>query len=312
VLCLHYNDACSATTAFASKEPVLDHYSLKLFLHLAQSLHFGKTSRACHISPSALSRQIQRMETEVGQRLFERDNRMVRLTRAGFFFQDYAKGVLEKWQILKDDLVQDQGTLKGEISIYCSVTASLSILPDLLSIFRASYPQVHIRLQTGDAGLAIKKVVEGEADIAVAALPAKLPKVLAFKILTQVSLAFIAPKTPGEFAKMLKGKIPWDKIPMILSEHGLARKKIDAWFKQKKIQPNIYAQVSGNEAILAMVSLGCGIGVVPGLAIENSPLKDRITILNTKPKLAPYDVGICIQKRKLTSRLVRAFWETGR
>lgn len=210
-----------------------------------------------------------------------------------------------------DDLRQDQGVLKGEISIYCSVTASLSILPELLSTFRASYPQVHIRLQTGDAGVAIKKVVEGEADIAVAALPAQLPKVLAFKILTQVSLVFIAPKIPWEFTKMLKGKTPWDKIPMILSEHGLARKKIDAWFKQKIIQPNIYALVSGNEAILSMVSLGCGVGIVPGLAIENSSLKDRITILDIKPQLAPYDVGICIQKRKLNSRLVRAFWESG-
>ena len=47
---------------------------------------------------------------------------------------------------------------------------------------------------------------------------------------------------------------------MIVSEHGLARKRIDAWIKKKRIQPNIYAQVAGNEVILSMVGLGCGIG----------------------------------------------------
>jgi LysR family positive regulator for ilvC len=289
----------------------MDHYSLKLFLHLTETLHFGKTSQSCNISPSALSRQIQRMENEVGQQLFERDNRVVKLTPAGLLFRDYAKNEKRNWQSLLDELKEEASTLKGEISIYCSVTASLSILPELLSAFRTSYPEVNIRLQTGDAGMAIQKVVKGETDIAVSALPEHLPTVLMFKILTETALVFIAPKIPWEFSKSFKKEISWEKIPMILSEHGLARERIDAWFKKKRIQPNIYAQVSGNEAILSMVGLGCGIGVVPKLVVEKSPIRKNILILNVKPELTPYSVGICIQKRKMKSRLVRAFWETG-
>ena len=287
----------------------MDQYSLKLFLHLTETLHFAKTSRACHISPSALSRQIQRMEDEVGQRLFERDNRRVKLTRAGLLFREYAKTVQEKWQSLMDELMEEKGTLKGEISIYCSVTASLSILPGLLNAFRAAYPEVNIRLQTGDAGMAIQKVIEGETDIAVSALPERLPKELIFKIVTETALVFVGPRIQWEFSRALKKEIPWKNIPMILSEHGLARKRIDAWFKKKRVQPNIYAQVAGNEAILSMVSLGCGIGIVPRLVFENSPLRKNISILEIKPALTPYAVGICIQKRKIKSRLVRAFWE---
>lgn len=288
----------------------MDNYSLKLFLHLTESLHFGKTSQACNISPSALSRQIQRMEQEVGQRLFERDNRMVRLTEAGSLFRDYARDVLEKWQALMDTLSDEGSTLRGEISIYCSVTASLSILPDLLDTFRKSYPKIHIRLQTGDAAMAIQKVVEGEIDIAVTPLPDTLPKTLQFKILTEASLVFIAPKISWEFSGSLKDSIPWNEIPMILSEHGLARKRIDAWFRKKGIKPKIYAHVSGNEAILSMVSLGCGVGIVPRLVIENSPIQNKVALLDIQPELTPYSVGICVQKRRIQSPLVRAFWET--
>jgi LysR family positive regulator for ilvC len=292
----------------------VDHYALKLFLHLSESLHFGKTGRACNISPSALSRQIQRMEDEVGQRLFERDNRRVQLTPAGSRLKEYAKDVLDMWRELLDHLAEDQTTLKGEIILYCSVTASLSILPDLLTSFKARYPDVHIRLQTGDAGVAIKKVLEGEADLAVAALPEFLPGTLAFKILAKISLDFIAPAIPWEYSGLLektipREKIPWEKIPVILPEQGLARRRIDSWFKKQKIEPDIYAQVSGNEAILSMVSLGCGVGIVPGLVLENSPLQNRVVRLKITPALAPYDAGICVQKRKMTSRLVKAFWE---
>jgi LysR family transcriptional regulator, positive regulator for ilvC len=288
---------------------IVDYETLRLFVHLSESLHFAKSGQACNISPSALSRQIQRLESEVGHRLFERDTRSVKLTAAGLIFRSYAKEVLAKWQDLKDSLAEDRGVLMGEIGIYCSVTASMSILPGLLSAFKAAHPQVHIRLQTGDAAAAIKKVVEGEADLAVAALPDRRPNNVEFKVLAQVSLDFISPKIPWEFASFLKSPIRWDKIPFILSQRGLARQRIDAWFERKKIRPNIYAQVAGNEAILAMVSLGCGVGIVPTLVIENSPIQNRINRLDIKPAPAPYPVGICVHKRKMKSRLVRAFWD---
>ena len=47
----------------------MDQYSLKMFLELADSLHFGRTSRKCNVSPSVLSRTIQRLEEEVGDYL---------------------------------------------------------------------------------------------------------------------------------------------------------------------------------------------------------------------------------------------------
>jgi LysR family positive regulator for ilvC len=96
---------------------------------------------------------------------------------------------------------------------------------------------------------------------------------------------------------------------MILSERGMARRKIDAWFKKKTIKPNIYAQVSGNEAILSMVSLGCGVGIVPDLVIANSPLRSRVSPLKMRPALPPYEVGLCIPKRRMNSRLIQAFWQ---
>jgi LysR family positive regulator for ilvC len=287
----------------------MDLYSLNLFLHLSETLHFGKTSQACNLSPSALSRQIQRMEEEVGQRLFERDNRKVQLTRAGLLLLEFAQGVLENWKDLKEKLAGEAKTLRGEIRLFCSVTASLSILPGLLNTFRAAYPEVTIRLETGDAGMAIQKVVKGETDIAVSALPDRLPKEVVFKVLTETALVFIGPKIPWAYSQTLNKEIPWKEIPMILSEHGLARTRIDAWFRKKKIHPHIYAQVAGNEAILSMVSLGCGVGVVPKLVLENSPVRKDVSLLDVQPELPPYSVGICIQKRKREGKLIRAFWD---
>ncbi|WP_348251490.1 LysR family transcriptional regulator, partial [Salmonella enterica] len=53
------------------------------FLLLAENRHFGRSARAMHVSPSPLSRQIQRLEEDLGQPLFVRDNRTVTLSEAG-------------------------------------------------------------------------------------------------------------------------------------------------------------------------------------------------------------------------------------
>lgn len=72
--------AISATSTLRAAP--LDLRDLKTFLHLAESRHFGRSARAMHVSPSTLSRQIQRLEDDLGQPLFVRDNRTVTLTEA--------------------------------------------------------------------------------------------------------------------------------------------------------------------------------------------------------------------------------------
>ena len=84
----------------------MDIRNAQLFLHLASSLNFARTSEQMYVSPSTLSRVIQRMEEELNVELFQRDNRSVRLTLAGQKVQAFAKSYLEQWHQL-----QTQGLL---------------------------------------------------------------------------------------------------------------------------------------------------------------------------------------------------------
>jgi LysR family transcriptional regulator, positive regulator for ilvC len=288
----------------------MDTENLKLFLHLADTLHFGKTSKACHMSPSTLSRQIQRIEEEIGQALFERDNRSVTLTENGLKFRRYAKESLEKWYELLQSLNGENQELKGEISMYCSVTASYSVLSDLLSDFRKQHSKIEIKLRTGDAASSIEKVLSGEVDLVIAAKPDMLSPKLDFITIAESPLLFIAPKTDCLVRTMVNGKeIQWDKIPVIIPERGLARKRVDLWFKQKGLKPNIYAQVLGNEGIVSMVNLGFGVGLVPQLVYKNSPFEDKVEILSVSNPLKPYQVGVCATKKRIKNSLIAAFWE---
>lgn len=278
----------------------MDLHTIKLFLHLCRSLHFSKTSQACYISAPGLTRAIQRLEQETGEKLFERDNRSVSLTPAGVFFKKYAEQMLASWEEYEDRKSCARGGVHGELKLYCSVTASYLILKQLLSDYRRAYPGVHIYLQTGEAETAVRQVLDGSADISIAARPDRLPSRIDFKTVTTTPLVFIA---GNDF--MYDSP---DTTSFILPAHGLSRKRLEQWFEAKHISPPVYAEVSGNEAIIAMVSLGLGIGVVPGLVLDQSSLKNDIKILPLEPELKEYEVGYCRLHRKNRKAAVRAFW----
>ncbi|TXR51529.1 HTH-type transcriptional activator IlvY [Reinekea thalattae] len=289
----------------------MDLRALRQFIHLSQTLHYGKTSEAMHVSPSTLSRSIARLEDELGATLFERDNRTVVLTQAGAQFREFAEATLAHWQDLKHRLKNNPVELTGQIRLYCSVTATYSFLSDLLTLFRSEYPNIEVVLETGDAAQAIQKVMDDEADIAVAPLPDQLPNPLLFKSIVHTPLQFIVPNVESPIDALLaQTPIPWGQVPFVMAEFGLARKRLDQWFRSQSIKPSIYAQVAGHEAIVSMVGLGFGVGVVPELVIQNSPLKAKIRTIEVEKPLEPFDVGLCVLNRRLQDPLVNAFWKT--
>jgi LysR family positive regulator for ilvC len=289
----------------------MDTRSLELFLHLAETLSFSRTAEQRHMSLSAVSRSLQRMESEVGQRLFERDKRSVRLNRAGEQFRQYAQRSLLEWQRLAGELSPQQDDLRGEVSVYCSVTASYSVLSPILEQFRGDYPGVEIMLHTGDQADAVRHIQEGREDIAVAACPDNLTSRLDFLTLLHSPLLFIAPGFSCAVSEQLtSGENPdWAEIPFIVAERGLSKERVDHWFRTRGEKPNIYAQVAGHEAIAAMVGLGLGVGVVPKLVLDNSTYRDKLTIVPVEPLLGPFPVGLCVLRQRLESLPVRAFWQ---
>ena len=124
-------------------------------------------------------------------------------------------------------------------------------------------------------------------------------------------LVFIAAKANTETLRQLGEPLDpanWAASPMILPERGLARRRVDEWFQSLGAQADIYAQVAGNEAIVSMVSLGFGVGVVPQIVLNNSPLADTVRVLDVTPGLEAYDVGLFTLEKKLASPLISAFW----
>jgi LysR family positive regulator for ilvC len=190
------------------------------------------------------------------------------------------------------------------------VAASYTVLAGLIGTFRRRYPGIHLRVETGDPARALERVQGGLADVAVAARPATLARSLAFRTIAVSPLLFAAPTIACAAAELTaRSPIPWARVPMILTATGLSRRRADAWFRGRGIKPSIYAEVSGHEAVVSMVRLGCGVGIVPRLVLDRFAQKGEARVLDVEPALDPYVVGLCVHRRRLSAPLVKAFWD---
>ena len=255
----------------------MDTSEIRLFLSLCNFLSYRKTAEFCSVTPSTLSRAIIRMETELQTKLFERNNQSVELTTAGKKFKEFASDYYLNYLKIKEDLKSIDEPVSGRLRIFCSVTACLWLLPNLLNRYRYLYPNIDLKIETTHG-------------------------------FTKIPLVFIAPKKiPVQWLK--KGNIDKKNVPYVIPEQGALRKEINTWFNRNHIRPNINAEVAGNEAIVSLVALGMGIAIIPEAVLKQTSIATDIQIIERPSDISPFNVGLCVHQSKSKDIKVKAFIE---
>lgn len=287
----------------------MDQSDFRCFEQLAQTLHFARSARALGMSASALTRRIKAIEEEVGQPLVLREHRGIRLTSAGERFRTFVRLQIDQWEQLQDDLRQRAESPVGQLHIACTVTACHTVLPRLLGTFRQLYKGVTLHLITQDATRSLSQLEAGDVDLAVIPTDRTVGDPLAALTLAQTNFAWITAREPTPFDPALANSPPcYSEIPIIAPISGLERTRLNEWMTRRRIEPHIVAEVRGNEGIIAMVSLGSGVALVPQLVLDSSPLKHKVRVLEGLEVPPPYHVSLCCRKRSLSRRVVELFW----
>jgi LysR family positive regulator for ilvC len=289
----------------------MDFHELEAFHTLAETLHFAKAAGLVHMSPSALSRLVSRLEDELGVALFERDTRQVSLTEEGLAFLDFTKDTLHRRDDLRLRIGNRDARLRGVLRVYASVTACYSILPPFVETLKAEYPELRLSVETGDPADAADAVREGRVELALGALPPGGFKDLECYSVRKTPLVFIS-SSSGAFGKLdltpnneAKMEIILGTVPVILPKNGFARERFDRWTRTHGIKANIVAETGGNEAILALGRLGLGLGLVPRLVLENGPFAEGLVQYQAGNDFGDYDIGFVQKSQNSGTNAIR-------
>jgi DNA-binding transcriptional LysR family regulator len=140
---------------------------LKYFAEVARSGSIRKASEELHVATSAVSRQIKKLEEELGTPLFERFSDGLRLTSAGEIVLRHAKETLHEYEIMKSDLGDLHGKNTGRVHIATLDSLAIQFLPEFVLAFHKKHPAVNFRIRTDNYNNIFRYLAEGDVDIGV-------------------------------------------------------------------------------------------------------------------------------------------------
>jgi DNA-binding transcriptional LysR family regulator len=132
---------------------------LRIFLAVAEQLHFTRAAETLYITQPAVSAAIQTIEAEYSIKLFHRIGRRIEITHAGQLLQVEAQKILDQVAFAERQLRELNNLQRGELKIGCSLTIGNYWLPDKISRFKQHYPGIHVHCILGNA----EEIVEGTA-----------------------------------------------------------------------------------------------------------------------------------------------------
>src|SRR6266851_347846 len=232
----------------------MDLRQLEILQAIAETGSFTACGRKLHVSQSAISRQIALLEDELGEPLFLRVGRQVRMTPA-------AESLVKLGQRVFQDVRETVGTitdrtraLRGMLRLAGGMTVCLYVFPPLLKHLKRVHPQLDIRLTVATALRSVEEIRAGRADAGLLTLPVEESDLVTVPVLREELLLVTMPSHPlSRKRRILPADLSGE--PFVLFEPGSAtRRVIDSFFVTEKIEPTI-------------VMTGLGIGIVPYQAI---------------------------------------------
>jgi DNA-binding transcriptional LysR family regulator len=243
----------------------MDLRQLEILQAIAETGSFTASGRKLHVSQSAISRQILLLEEELGEPLFLRVGRTVKMTPAAESLVQLGKRVFQDVRETIGVITDRTRELRGTLRLSGGMTVCLYVFPPLLKHLRRVHPQLDVRLTVTTAERSVQEIRAGRVDAGLLTLPMDESDLVTMPVMREELLVVTPPGHP--LARRRRRRVaPRDLMgqPFVLFEVGSAtRRVIDHFFTSEKISPTIVMDTENVEIIKAMVKTGLGIGIVP-------------------------------------------------
>ncbi len=279
---------------------------LEAFVSAAERESFTRAADQMHLTQSAVSQLIRRLEEDIGEPLFVRDGRTVRLTRTGAELLPSANEILRLRRLVAEKAVPRPENITGVLRIGTSSSATAFLWAQMYQAFARAYPNIDLDVRTTPRTVnTVEDILSGDLDIGFLPFPLTSRRLEGCALGNHDAPLVAAPDHP------LAGKAELNAEDLaaqrfILFEEGMNIRGVsDFFFREMAIVPNVVLQSNDTNVIRAMVEVGFGIAFLPDWAIQRELTEGSLVRLNP-PDLQLYEEfgltflrrGICLTARE--------------
>lgn len=279
---------------------------LRHFVKVADTGSFTRAAEEVYLSQPALSRSIARLETELGQPLFDRQTRKIALTDSGATVLERARQILALVEDLKTQ-IRDDG-MSGRIRLGAIPTIAPYYLPGLLKLFGKAFPQAQVIVQEDTTANLITRLSEGEIDLAILARPLELKYLEIEDLFAEELFVVLSAENPLAHKKRLQLCDLEAEPFVLLAEAHCLTGNILGHCRQKSLHPVSIERTSQLMSVQELVSLNHGVSLIPAMAraVDSSDRRVYRSLGDPKPTR---QIVMAWNPFRFQSKLVDAFKE---
>jgi DNA-binding transcriptional LysR family regulator len=250
----------------------MDLRQLRYFVAVAEERHFGRAAQRLHMSQPPLSMQIKALERELGIGLLERTSRRVALTDAGRVFLERAKAILGAVEQAREVARGAERGLQGRLEVGFISSASLSLLPPSIRLFRERFGGVELELKELTSAQQIDALYEGGIRVGLVRLPLRAPGIRFEPVLEERLVVAL----PSGHALESLDRVSLESIadlPLIFFTRQLIpgfHAQIVELFQRVGAFPKVAQHAVHLQTIVGLVASGVGIAILPSSAEQVS------------------------------------------
>ncbi|MGU9956415.1 MAG: selenium metabolism-associated LysR family transcriptional regulator [Arenicellales bacterium WSBS_2016_MAG_OTU3] len=284
---------------------------LQVFATVARLLSFTKAAEVLHMTQPAVTFQIRQLEDYFNTRLFDRTHNRVDLTEAGRCVKEYADRILNTYKEMENEVRRMTGDISGLIVIGASTTIGEYVVPSLLSAFKATYPDVQLRLQIANTLGIINQVEANDIDVGIVEGPVT-NKNLVTETYQEDELVLVCP-VDHELATQknitLEQILPF---PFITREEGSGTREVIEQYMQQWgfsiTDLNIVMEFGSPESIKSAVTARLGVSILSRATLEKDLKLDMLAAVSLKKPIKRL-FRIVYQRQKFRARAMEEFLE---
>jgi len=273
---------------------------LQYLVALAETRHFGRAAQRCHVSQPTLSAQLKKLEEYLGVALIERRPRRVGLTPAGEAVVERARRMLRDADDIRALARASQDPLGGELKLGLIPTLGPYLLPRIAPRITRALPKLQLMLHEYQTAPLIERVLQGELDLAILALPADTKGLITRSLFAEAFLVAMPERHRLTARKRLKpADLAGERLLLLEEGHCLRDQALEGCARVGTEEHSFRA--TSLETLRQMVAAGLGITLLPRLAAEGPFASARGLVVRPFSPPAPSRV-IGAAWRRSTSR----------
>jgi DNA-binding transcriptional LysR family regulator len=174
----------------------MDFTALRYFSATAHARSIRAASEQLHVSPSAISRQIAKLEHELRAPIFDRRSQGMELTAAGEILLAKFDGVMREFDRVRSHIAALQDLQAGNVDVYCFQTAIETFVAPVLNRFHAQYPAVTFNVRMSSTDEAMEALISGTAEVGLVLNPPERDAITRLEVFRDRMVAAFSPKHP--------------------------------------------------------------------------------------------------------------------